>query len=664
MQYEKLMNGLNSLDCVIWKYDDTENLKFLSGFDSLFEFFSEEKLNEGKDFCSKIIHSDDRTTLLRCYQNLRTKKSFSEVFRLKNKQNVYKWIKVKGSYVYEHQDTGYFIGQAIEITEQKQAEQKLTTIQKQIMDIINNVPNPIAIHKEEKIAYINPAGLNMLGLNGLDQVIGKNMRDFMSPLNQNEKEEKVKNSTLVASDGKEKEIVSSRFNIIFNNEPHVISFGNDITEQQSVKKRLSNLEFFDELTNLPNNKWFNETLLSYIENKNRQFSIFLIGLNEFKLINSTFGYKMGDKVLQTIAIRLKNELGKNNLFFRIEGDTFSFIAKIKTKEKCVLLAQKITQIISEPIFIKDQEFYLSPSIGIALFPEDGKDIEALNKNSHAALYLAKEKDFYHIQFYDSNIKEEYSRRMELEKGLRKAIANNEMYLVYQPKCSITSNEVIGAEALLRWKHPELGFVSPIEFIPIAEETGLIDIIGEWVLVEACKQISLWKKKDIDLIVSLNISVKQLHKANLVDIVQEALLEANISSSNLELEITESIMQQSENAIHLLYGFKDLGIKISIDDFGTGYSSLSYLKNLPIDILKIDRTFIKDIEFGQKDRAIVKSIVELGHNLQLTVIAEGVETKGQLDYLNEINCNLAQGYYYSPPLEVNEFEDWMTQKNRN
>ncbi|MFD2444979.1 EAL domain-containing protein [Bacillus sp. CGMCC 1.16607] len=656
MQDHRYTDALKNLDSVIWKYENTGKVSFLSGQSSLLDFFYDDEIKDGEISLLKIVHPSDKRLLLRIYRKLQEKKDFIEVFRLKNKWNVYKWVKVKGC-PFSSIDQDYVIGEVYDFTEQKKAEQLLLTVQCQMMELIENVPNPIAIHKEEKIAYMNPAGLNMLKVNKLDEVIGKKMVDFMGS-----KKESDNHSTLVAMDGKERDVVSNRFNILYNNEPHIMSFGSDITEQQNVKKRLDNLEYYDELTNLPNYKWFNERLSSLLTNSKRPFAIFFIGLNEFKVINTTFGFLIGDEILKSIANRLNGKLNENNDVFRIEGDTFSLIVNFQSKNQCSRLAEKIVKLISEPLLIQGQEFYLSPRIGISLYPEDGTELEALKKNSHAALYLAKEKDHNRIQFYNSDMKEMYARRIELEKGLRKAIKNKELYLLYQPKCCITNGEVVGAEALLRWKHPELGIISPLEFVPIAEESGLIDSIGEWVIAEACRQLNAWKDNGIDILMSVNLSVKQLHQPNLVEIVRTTLAQTKLRPENLELEITESIMQQSDHAIQLLYDLRDLGIKISIDDFGTGYSSLSYLKDLPIDTLKVDRTFIRDLELAEneKAKAIVKSIVEMGHNLQLTVIAEGVETISQIDFLHEIKCNQVQGYYISQPLAQLDFANWFFQ----
>ncbi|QOR65085.1 GGDEF domain-containing protein [Cytobacillus suaedae] len=652
MPMDSIGYALTKLDSVIWKYGNSKKFEFLSGFPILEEFFSDDDIRNGSISILSITHPSDKTTLLRCIQSIQTDQSFSDVLRLKNKSNVYKWVKITGYSFTDDKNHGCFIGQALDYSDQVNKEQAVKTLQNQMMAILDSVPNPAAIHKEEKIVYINPAALHMLRLTKTEEALGKRMEDFVSPNNKD---------ILIGSDGSEREIVAMRFPILFNDETHYLSFGNDITEQRKVKERLENLEYFDELTTLPNYKSFNEKLTSYIEYTNVHFSVFFISINELKLIHTTFGYQVGDEILKTIAIRLKKALGKENNIFRVEGDKFSYIGQGQTKEQCSEIAKKITKLITEPVFINGHEFYISPSIGITLFPEDGKDKETLKKNTNAALYLASDKDHHHFQFYDSLIKEAYIRRVVLEKALRKARKNNEFYLVFQPKCCIKTGEVIGAEALLRWRHPEFGIVSPTEFIEIAEESGIIDSIGEWVLIEACHQVRKWKDIGLDIKISVNLSVKQLHHPNLVKIVRNALERADISSSNLELEITESIMQQPNAANRLLHKLKNLGITISIDDFGTGYSSLSYLKNLPIDTLKIDRSFIKDIEAGERDRAIVKSIVELGHNLNLHVVAEGVETKGQLHYLNKIHCNYAQGFLYSKPLNPEDFVNWM--KNR-
>jgi predicted signal transduction protein with EAL and GGDEF domain len=371
---------------------------------------------------------------------------------------------------------------------------------------------------------------------------------------------------------------------------------------------------------------------------------------------------MGDKLLVEITKKLIECSDLNHIISRHGGDEFVILLPNTNMAKAGEAAKRIISNLSTPFTLNHQEILITPSIGISMFPDHGLDYDELIKNADLAMYHAKNLGKNNFQFYTDDLKKHSKYEIELERFLRKALERDEFVLYYQPQINLETNQIIGAEALIRWNHPEKGMVSPAEFIPAAEETGLIIPIGEWALRTACYQNKLWQELGFPPItVSVNISPKQFFQSNLVEIVQKILEETGMESKYLELEITESMTMDVESAISTLVGLKNLGAKISIDDFGTGYSSLNYLKQFPIDKLKVDQSFIRDSITDPHDETIVKTIIAMAHNLHLKVIAEGVETKEHISFLLQQMCTEAQGYYFSKPIPVSEFANILEEK---
>lgn len=432
--------------------------------------------------------------------------------------------------------------------------------------------------------------------------------------------------------------------------------------EEKVKERTQKLEFIayhDTLTRLPNRRMFEKQLIMKIAqsgNSNEMLSILFIDLDRFKLINDTLGHSTGDLLLQQVSNRLTFAVGKEGMVSRQSGDEFIILINETTRKQTHAIATKILNDLGKPYIIDGHELFISASIGISIFPENGKDLETLIKRADTAMYNVKDSGKNNICFFNENMDQTIMEKMNLENGLRKAIERNELSLEYQPRLDLKTNTIKGMEALLRWNHREIGFVSPATFIPIAEESGLIFSIGEWVLQTACKQNKKWQEQGYSpLTISVNISVKQFSGNDLVKQVSDCLRKTGLEPQYLELEITESIMQNTSEVMSALHKLKNLGVIISIDDFGSGYSSLSVLRNLPIDILKVDRSFIQEIVLNQNDQAIVDTILAIGKNLNLTVVAEGVEYEEQLHYLRLIRCDQVQGYFVSKPLCPLDFE---------
>lgn len=433
----------------------------------------------------------------------------------------------------------------------------------------------------------------------------------------------------------------------------------DASERKLSEEKISRLVYLDPLTGLPNRRLFNERLSSVLarSSENRQlFSLLYMDLDHFKLVNDTFGHATGDQLLIEVTERLQHQLTDNDTISRLGGDEFIFLLPQTDYNQAATIAQAILDCFAEPFTLSEEELFITPSIGISLYPEDGLDAETLIKNADLALYRVKDEGKNNYQFFTPAMNEEVSRSSKIAIGLRKGLEREEFHIHYQPQIDINSGDIIGVEALVRWVHPHMGPISPGEFIPIAEETGSIIQLGEFVLRKACVQNKAWQDAGLPPFrVAVNISARQFSHIKFYDTVESALTDSGLEAKYLELELTESIIQGATGAITMMQKLKDMDIHLSIDDFGTGYSSLNYLKKLPVHTLKIDQYFTRNIHVDPKDAALVDTIIRMAQNLELNVIAEGVETDRQLEFLKVRQCNQAQGYYFNKPLPAEEVE---------
>lgn len=440
----------------------------------------------------------------------------------------------------------------------------------------------------------------------------------------------------------------------------------DITERKRNEKKINQMVYRDPLTGLPNRLLLNDRLsqaLELADETKQTIGIMFIDLDRFKYINDTLGHAVGDQLLIEIAKRIQSCVGKNDTVCRQGGDEFIVLIPNTTADEVSKIAQQIVDLFSSSVMVNEQELFVTPSIGIAMYPGDGRDIETLIKNADTAMYRVKEQGKNNFQFYTPEMNEAVTKKMKLEIGLRKALERDEFKIVYQPQINVETGGIIGVEALLRWHHPEWGTISPAEFIPIAEETGLILQIGEWVLHGACWQNKAWQNAGYaPLRMAVNISSRQFQQSDLVERVSRILRETELAPQYLELELTESIIQDSKYAVAKMQQLKEMGIHLSIDDFGTGYSSLSYLKTFPIHTLKIDQSFTRNIYADPKDASLVETIIAMAHNLNLKVIAEGVETEEQLQFLQQKQCNEAQGYYFSRPISAEDLAEILQERS--
>lgn len=434
----------------------------------------------------------------------------------------------------------------------------------------------------------------------------------------------------------------------------------DITERKEAEATIKFLADNDTLTQLPNRRVFLEQLALELEEAQSEehiVAVLFLDLDNFKDVNDSMGHHFGDQLLQNIANTLKAAISEDGFISRVSGDEFAIILSNVNDQKVIGTAKKILQIFNDPFVVGGMEFSITVSVGISLFPQHGDNPDTLLKHADLAMYSAKKQGKNCFQFYTREINESERIRKKLYKELKKALKENQFVLYFQPQLNIHTLEVTGVEALIRWDHPERGILSPMEFIPFAEESGLISAIDEWVLGEACRQRADWKKMGFSpFSMSVNLSARQFYNHSLVDDVQNLLKELELAPNDLTLEMTEgTLMTDKEKTINVLKRLGKTGVSTSLDDFGTGYSSLSYLKFLPINKLKIDRSFMSDITEDVRDAAILEAIFTLAQRLKLDVIVEGVETMEQLNYLKETSCGEAQGYFFSRPLPVSEIE---------
>jgi len=435
----------------------------------------------------------------------------------------------------------------------------------------------------------------------------------------------------------------------------VVAAFHDVTAARARSVEISHQAQHDSLTDLPNRVLFNDRLqqaISLVERQNKQLALMFIDLDQFKKINDSLGHSVGDKLLASVAKRLVRCVRRTDTASRLGGDEFVvLLSQVEREEDAAFSARKILRALAEPHIIDGKSLEVSVSVGISTYPTDGTDAESLLNKADAAMYEAKERGRNNYQFFRPEMQAGLADRQLLERDLRYALGRNEFLLHYQPKFNLHNGEITGVEALIRWIHPERGMVSPAQFVPIAEECGLILSIGRWVLLEACKQARAWSDAGLGVVpVAVNVSAAQFEDKDFLSGVRAVLIATGVEPANLELELTESVlMRDPESTVRILGALKAMGVQLAIDDFGTGFSSFTYLQRFPVDALKLDQSFVQGISENNVDATILSAMINLGNSLKQRVIAEGVETRAQLNFLQHHDCGQGQGYYFSRPV---------------
>jgi diguanylate cyclase (GGDEF)-like protein len=436
----------------------------------------------------------------------------------------------------------------------------------------------------------------------------------------------------------------------------------DITERKRIEQQINYMATHDALTGLPNRLMFSQLLNHAIrsaQRHKRQLAVFFIDLDRFKTINDSLGHEAGDRLLKEIARRFKRLLRADDVVGRLGGDEFIILTEeVDELSQIANVAHKILTTTIQPMSLQGEECRITTSIGISIYPKDGDDEQTLIKNADIAMYFAKEEGKNNYQFYSKDIQSQSNKRFCMETNLRRALERNELSLEYQAKVDFKTGMITGVEALLRWQNPSLGSVTPTQFIPVAEETGLIVPIGRWVMKTACAQNVAWQRQGLPPVcMAVNLSLRQLMDDNLLEDIKAALKDSGMAPNLWELEITESmVMHNPARLMAVLTDIKKMGVRLAIDDFGTGYSSLAQLKHFPIDTLKVDRSFIRNLAQDSENQAITEAIITMGKTLSLTVVAEGVETQEQKDFLQDHICDEMQGFYFSKPITPDKFAD--------
>lgn len=666
--------AVDSLDGAIWEWNSENNKVYISkkireilkinkdieSFQELFSFIVEDEREDIKIFIENIINNRILDNFILEYS---VTDSLGEKLLLK--------VQGKGKI---RENIFYLSGIIIDITERKRLEN--------INKIIEN-KNRLAVEGSKDIAFWWNVNQNIISIdNSIRKYIGlkgegdllisdKIWRKFILDDDidiYNKKMSKVLNSKKDEFYSIEYRILSKDNRVVWlqskgkktlekNGDLFIHGALSDITDRKEKEIEINYLSFNDEVTGIPNRRFFVREVTNRIKNyPNEKLAFIFIDLDNFKYINDTYGHDAGDLLLVEFTKIINNMNIKDSLFVRYGGDEFIIVQyNIVEKNQIKYTLDNIIKKLSNPIIINDKEIFCTLSIGVSVYPIDGKDMPILLKRADMAMYLAKVNGKNRYEFFDIKILEILNREFDIEKGLRVAVDNNEIKMLYQPKIKVDTEEVIGFESLVRWNNRALGVVSPSEFIPIAESSGLIIPIGKFIINESikkCKELTLRTNKKFKM--AINLSEVQIRDEDIVSFISETLKLYDLNAEYIEFEITENIiMKSAEKNIKTLENLKKIGVTLALDDFGTGYSSLSYLRTLPIDVLKIDKSFIDGILIEEKSEYIINSIIELSHHLNLLVVAEGVETKEQLDFLREISCDIIQGYYFSKPVDFKD-----------
>lgn len=626
-----------------------------------------------------LIHPEDRDAVNRAYNNSVETREFYEIsHRLLMPDGRIKWVEERCKTFYDDQGKPISSAGTIQvITERKQSEETIK-LYASVFELSGEAF--VIADNEYKILATNEAYVKLTGY--LQQeVLGQNLDMVASTVSSKEEYWALRN-TLNKKEFWQSEMMGCHkdghtyvvwlsITVIRNSQNQIINYiasFKDITKHKAAMDKVHHLAHHDALTDLPNRFALIERLTQAIKSARRdkdKIAVMFIDLDRFKTINDMLGHDVGDQLLVNVAKRLKSCARDSDIVARLGGDEFVVVLLGSNNTDVVFhIADKILQTLGESHSLNGHDVCSSPSIGIAFFPDDGNSIEEIMKNADVAMYHAKSNGRNNYQFFESSMNQETNQRLELENDMQLAIEREEFVLHYQPKIDANTLRVIGVEALVRWQHPKKGLIQPAKFISMAEESGLMLPLGEWVLRTACRQLKQWQENGmVDLQMSVNLSMRQFRQKNLSTMVESIVAKENIDPALLELEITESMaMDNPQETIESMHMLREIGVELAVDDFGTGYSSLSYLKQFPVNSLKLDRSYVKGIEIDPSDVVICSTTISLAHNLGLSVVAEGVETEKQYEYLKRLNCDKMQGYHFCRPLPASEAEAYIVSRN--
>lgn len=578
----------------------------------------------------------------------------------------------------EHDVCRFLVSITRDITESVNEKNKLIFSEQRYRSLFDHNLDPIFIIDTNGVFLsANPSTYNLTGYSEYD-ILQKPIFSFVI----NEDQENFKDIfKKTIKEGKQESITchfihknKQNLRMHFKTVPIIINerimgiyvMARDVTKQYEDEQTIIHMAYHDDLTGLPNRSSLKtklDELLCRGKINQTNLAVMFIDLDRFKFLNDTLGHNIGDLLLKKVARRLSNLINQKGTVFRQGGDEFIILLNDLQRDEVEQHAKDILKAFGDSFQLNKQEYYISPSIGISFYPNDGEDEETLLKNADTALYRVKERGKGHYQFYTKDMRKGTPRALQLENGLRKAAYNEELVLYFQPQVHLVTGEVTSFEALLRWDSPSLGFISPGEFIPLAEESGMIIPIGRWVIQAACRQIRMWIDEGYKPVtIAINISTRQFQQIDLVENIRDAITKYQVEPRFLDIEITEGAMFDAREAVSILKRLKEIGVQVSIDDFGTGYSSLSHLKRFPIDTLKIDQSFVRDVLCDEDSKAIVKTIVQMANTMGMDVIAEGVEVVEQIHFLEKLKCQKIQGFYYSKPITAKEVEQTYLKKS--
>lgn len=662
---ERLERALDAAQEGLWDWDLHSDHAFFSRSYIEILGYTPESFDYSRQAWRERLHPDDRERVIhRAAELVREGQTYFEgMHRQRHRDGSYRWLMTRGKVLLENGKPVRFLGTAIDITQRRADEESL----RQAAAVFDSTREGVLVtDPEQTIVHVNPAFSLITGY-APEEVLGKTPRLLRSGHHDSDfyrgmwhaLEQRDNWSGEVWNRRKNGEIFPmwQSLRVIRDSEGNLtqyVAVFSDISAIKRSQNELDHLAHHDPLTTLPNRLLLCERLeqaLQRAQRESQQGCLLLADLDHFKLVNEGHGHSLGDQLLKMIGARLRASFDENVTLARLGGDEYGLLIEdCDTAQQASRHAQQMLDLLAEPFLIDGEKLFVSASLGISLFPADGDSVEQLMRNADSALFRAKNSGRHTFSFYSQDMTAQARQRVRLDAELRTALAQGQLRVHYQPIHELDGLRLIGAEALVRWQHPERGLVPPSEFIPVAEDSGLVGAIDIWVLEQACAQMQQWRQQGLSLeFVAVNVSSRQFGRDDLPQQVAQVLVRSGLPAAQLELEVTESaVMDDPERAQHLLGQLRELGVRLAIDDFGTGYSSMTRLKSLPVDKLKLDQSFVRGLPDDRADAAIARAVITLGQSLGLRVLAEGIETEAQAQFLREIGCRLGQGYWFGRP----------------